>query len=108
MDFNGTNNNMNKPYQGPRQMNNNTYNNRGGFAPRANDGGFVDGVQPAVGPNGNMTPNGSAPYNSYNRRNNSGLNNGFPNRYNNNYNGGSASYYEDWSKPMAADERLEA
>ena len=108
MDYNGTNNNMNKPYQVPRQMNG-TYNNRVGFAPRPNDAGFVDGVPPAVGPNGNMTPNGSAPYNSYNRRNTSGYSNGYNNRpsYNNNYNGGSGNF-EDWSKPMAADERLEA
>ncbi len=106
MDFNGTNN-MNRPYQVPRQMNNNHYNNRGSFAPRSNDAGFVDGV-PSSGLNGNITPNGSAPYNSYNRRNNSGYSNGYRSTYNGNYNSGSSNYTEDWSKPMAADERLEA
>jgi ATP-dependent RNA helicase DDX3X len=101
--FNG--NAENKPYQAPRQMNNYQ-------APMSNDG---------------MSPGG---YNrpSYNNRNNGGYNNGggyngggggyngggYNNRsnYNSGYNGGhsgsgSQNYYEDWSKPMAADERLE-
>ena len=78
-----------------------------------------------------MNPlNGSAPYNpAYNNNNNanrrtiggySGSGSSYNNNNNNNrsgynssYNGGggggiSANYFEDWSKPMPVDERLEA
>jgi len=114
MNYNGGGN-MNKPYQGqgPRQMNNYN-NNRGGFQQRQTDGAFNNTIPSevpvsAVPQAGNMPPSGT--YNSYNNRRNNGYSNGGGynsgrSSYNNNYQNN--TYFEDWSKPMAADERLEA
>lgn len=119
--------------QGPRHMNNN-YNNRGNYQQRNEQASADSSAQQnsqtdGSAPNGNhqgqnviggvsplhngLAQGGAAPYNSYNNRGrNNGYNNGgYNNRnnYNNNYshNNSGNGYFEDWSKPLPVDERLE-
>ena len=124
MNYNG--NHMGNKYQGPPRHINNSYNQRGGFQNRHQQGGNdmamdKNGFQnegPMVGVhvgNGVSVSTTGQSFNSYNNnRNNSGYNN----RGNYNRNGGSGynsynasnshnSYYEDWSKALDKDERLE-
>lgn len=115
MNYNG--NQIGNKYQGPPRHINNSYNQRGGFQNRLQQGGDMGMENGSMG--GAHVGNGvpvSAPgqsFNSYNNnRNNSGYNRGGSynrgggyNSYNNN--NSHASYYEDWSKALDKDERLE-
>lgn len=108
MNYNGNGQNANNKYQGgPRNLSNN-YNNRG-YQGRQGPGGDDDKkYNNGFNDNHGNGMNGSGGYNRYNNRNGGYNSNGYNNRSTyNNYNNGGGNYYEDWSKALDKDERLE-